>query len=53
PGESFEYASGTPLATPSGIMVGTYQMVAAGGEQFDARIPAFSLDSPQEHRTVN
>ena len=26
PGESFEYTSGTPLPTPSGIMVGTYQM---------------------------
>ena len=23
PGEAFEYASGTPLATPSGIMMGT------------------------------
>ena len=26
PGEAFEYTSGTPLTTPSGIMVGTYQM---------------------------
>src|SRR5262245_15146944 len=26
PGETFEYTSGTPLATPSGIMVGHYQM---------------------------
>src|ERR1700756_5198034 len=26
PGEAFEYTSGTPLGTPSGIMVGTYQM---------------------------
>ena len=24
PGESFEYTSGTPLPTPSGIMVGSY-----------------------------
>ena len=24
PGESFEYTSGTPLATPSGFMVGSY-----------------------------
>ena len=47
PGEAFEYASGTPLATPSGIMMGSYQMQAADtGEQFDIAIPAFSLDSP-------
>jgi ApaG protein len=53
PGESFEYASGTPLATPSGIMVGTYQMVGEDGEQFDARIPAFSLDSPHSAQAVH
>lgn len=52
PGEAFEYASGTPLATPSGIMMGSYQMQAADtGEQFDIAIPAFSLDSPH-HRIV-
>src|SRR4029077_18777384 len=26
PGEAFEYTSGTPLPTPSGIMVGSYEM---------------------------
>jgi ApaG protein len=46
PGESFAYTSGTPLDTPSGIMVGTYKMVNAKGELFDVRIPAFSLDAP-------
>lgn len=46
PGERFEYASGTPLSTPSGIMVGSYEMVAADGERFEVRIPAFSLDAP-------
>jgi len=46
PGESFEYTSGTPLTTPTGIMVGRYQMVTASGEKFDAAIPAFSLDAP-------
>src|SRR5215472_7708968 len=30
PGESFEYTSGTPLPTPSGIMVGSYQMETRG-----------------------
>ena len=29
PGENFEYTSGTPLTTPSGIMVGSYEMEAA------------------------
>jgi ApaG protein len=47
PGESFEYTSGTPLATPSGFMRGTYHMVeSATGEAFDVAIPSFSLDSP-------
>ncbi|MGY8994919.1 MAG: Co2+/Mg2+ efflux protein ApaG [Alphaproteobacteria bacterium] len=53
PGEQFEYTSGTPLTTPSGIMVGTYQMQSASGETFDAVVPAFSLDSPHEARQVN
>ena len=48
PGESFEYTSGCPLPTPSGIMVGTYQMTTVGGEQFDIDVPAFSLDSPYD-----
>ena len=48
PGESFEYTSGTPLSTPSGIMVGTYRMETATGEQFVVDIPAFSLDSPYQ-----
>ncbi len=48
PGEAFEYTSGTPLATPSGIMTGTYQMRTDQGQSFDVTIPAFSLDSPHE-----
>ena len=53
PGEAFEYTSGTPLATPSGIMVGTYEMETRAGERFDVAIPAFSLDSPYQQRRVN
>jgi ApaG protein len=53
PGQSFEYTSGTPLSTPSGIMVGSYRMESASGETFDVAIPAFSLDSPHEARRVN
>jgi ApaG protein len=48
PGESFEYTSGTPLPTPSGIMVGTYEMEAETGRRFDVAVPAFSLDSPHQ-----
>src|SRR3546814_9636376 len=53
PGESFEYTSGTPLQTPSGIMVGTYEMEAADGNHFDVDIPAFSLDSPHQPVQIN
>lgn len=53
PGESFEYTSGTPLPTPSGIMVGSYEMINATGERFEVEIPAFSLDSPHQARRVN
>ena len=53
PGESFEYTSGVPLPTPSGFMTGSYGMVLASGEGFDVQIPAFSLDSAQEKRTLN
>ena len=53
PGETFEYTSGTPLGTPSGIMVGSYEMKTSGGERFDIEIPAFSLDSPYQARRLN
>jgi len=53
PGESFEYTSGTPLPTPSGIMVGSYEMQTRGGDKFWVRIPAFSLDSPHQAVRLN
>jgi ApaG protein len=53
PGTSFSYTSGCPLATPSGIMVGQFFMVTAGGEPFAVDVPAFSLDSPYGRRSVN
>ena len=53
PGESFEYTSGTPLATPSGIMVGSYEMETPQGESFAVAIPAFSLDSPHQSIRLN
>jgi len=53
PGESFEYTSGTPLSTPSGIMVGSYEMETPAGERFEVAIPAFSLDSPNESSRIH
>jgi len=47
PGETFEYTSGTAVATPVGTMRGTYQMVADDGVQFDAVIPEFTLSMPR------
>jgi ApaG protein len=46
PGESFEYTSGCPLATPFGVMEGTYQMVTESGDRFDAKIAPFTLSEP-------
>ncbi len=53
PGESFEYTSGTPLPTPSGIMMGSYEMETVAGERFKASVPPFSLDSPHQERRIN
>lgn len=53
PGESFEYTSGTPLTTPSGIMEGHYEMEKMDGENFVVEIPVFSLDSPYQPRLIN
>lgn len=47
PGQSFEYTSGCPLATPVGTMRGEYQMSAADGTQFEAAIPEFTLSVPR------
>ena len=53
PGESFEYTSGRPLTTPSGIMAGTYEIEDVGGARFDITIPTFSLDSPGESAQIH
>ena len=47
PGESFEYTSGTSVATAVGTMRGSYKMVAEDGLQFDAPIPEFTLSMPR------
>jgi len=47
PGQSYDYVSGCPLDTPMGTMEGSYQMIGADGEIFDARIPRFQLVGPE------
>jgi len=47
PGDAHEYSSFCPLATPSGSMRGTYQMLLDDGDLFDAKVGAFSLLVPQ------
>lgn len=47
PGESFQYTSGTAIATSVGTMRGTYQMRAVDGVEFDAAIPEFTLSTPR------
>ena len=53
PGESYEYTSGAPLNTPSGMMGGSYQMENDRGERFDIEIPTFSLDRPNQDVLLN
>ncbi len=53
PGESFEYTSSCPLPTPSGFMVGDYEMETKQGETFLVQVPAFSLDSAQQPIRLN
>lgn len=53
PGAHFEYTSGVPLPTSTGIMGGRYRLVTQSGESFDAEVPTFSLDVPGEARTLN
>ena len=46
PGGSYDYVSGCPLATPTGNMVGTFQMLGSDGGLFDVQIPRFGLTAP-------
>lgn len=59
PGDSYQYTSGCPLATSSGMMSGNYMMQnhAVGnvdeGKLFVIAIPAFSLDLPNHKPVLN
>lgn len=53
PGDSFEYTSGAPLNTPTGMMGGAYEMENDRGERFHIEIPTFSLDRPNQRVFLN
>ena len=43
PGETFEYTSGTRLATPHGTMRGTFYCMTEEAQPFEATVPEFGL----------
>lgn len=47
PGQSFEYTSGTVLATQVGTMSGSYQMALDDGTEFTVPIQQFVLSVPR------
>jgi ApaG protein len=47
PGQSFEYTSGTVLATQVGTMSGSYLMQLVEGGEFSVAIPQFVLSVPR------
>lgn len=53
PGEGFEYSSSVHLSTPSGIMMGTYDMMDTENELLEVEIPSFSLDCPLVEPVLN
>jgi len=48
PGGVFRYTSGVPLAAPSGMMSGYFELESLAGDILQAKVPTFSLDSPYE-----
>ncbi len=47
PGQSFEYSSGTVLATQVGTMSGSYLMQVVDGGEFSVPVPQFVLSVPR------
>ncbi|MBU3823620.1 MAG: Co2+/Mg2+ efflux protein ApaG [Candidatus Oceanisphaera merdipullorum] len=46
PGAAFTYTSGVNLATPVGVMEGSYRLIYTDGRQIDALIAPFRLSLP-------
>lgn len=53
PGNSFEYSSNVHLGTPSGIMMGTYEVSLEDGKMIEVEVPSFSLDCPHIRQAAN
>lgn len=53
PGDTYNYTSGVPLQTPSGIMAGRYTFQDENGDLLEVLVPTFSLDSPYENILLN
>jgi ApaG protein len=53
PHDVFEYASGTHLFAPNGVMRGIYEMQDENGEILKVEIPTFSLDSSDAKPVLN
>jgi len=54
PGQEFEYASQAILFSSSGMMYGKYNFINTNtNDNFDAKIPAFSLDSEDFNESPN
>lgn len=54
PGHTYRYESACPLTTPSGVMVGAYDMVRLSDQTpFTIAVPAFALESPFDTRLAN
>jgi len=47
PGHSFQYSSGTVLATQVGTMSGSYWMSLSDGTEFEVAVPQFVLSVPR------
>lgn len=52
-GQSYDYVSGCPLATPMGNMRGHYGMLDSQGRRLEIEIPSFDLLSPDSRRAAN
>ena len=52
-GDEFEYSSSVHLTEPSGVMMGSYEMVKMDGDIIQVEIPSFSLDCPHIQKIAN
>src|SRR5665213_4231298 len=53
PGESYEYTSGAPLNTTSGMMGGAYQMESESGERFDIELSLIHISEPTRQAEIS